>query len=70
MSLIRFLFFFFSFSFFAFDRFFKKLTDLEFFISNVRLFHSFMHYRKKVLLKDFVIDKRGLLTETDTDLKR
>ena len=49
--------------------FFKVLTDLEFLISTVRLFHSFMQYGIKVFLKDFVLDKRGLITEADTDLK-
>ena len=28
-----------------------------------------MQYGKKVFLKDFVPDKVGLITETDTDLK-
>ena len=28
-----------------------------------------MHYGKKVFLKYFVLDKRGLITEADTDLK-
>ena len=49
--------------------FFKVLTDLEFLISTVRLFHSFMQYGKKVFLKDFVLEKRGLITEANTDLK-
>ena len=49
--------------------FFKALTDLEFLISTVRLFHSFMQYGKNVFLKDFVLDKKGLITEADTDLK-
>ena len=49
--------------------FFKALTDLEFLISTVRLLHSFMQYGKKVFLKDFVLDKEGLITEADTDLK-
>ena len=47
---------------------FKALTDLEFAIQTVRLFHSFMKYGKKVFLKDFVLNKRGLITEVDTDL--
>ena len=54
--------------FFAFN-FLKALTDLEFLISAVRLFHSFMQYEKKVFLKDFVLDKEGSITEADTDLK-
>ena len=49
--------------------FFKALTDLEFLISTVRLLHSFIQYGKKVFLKDFVLDKEGLITEADTDLK-
>ena len=28
-----------------------------------------MQYEKKVFLKDFVLDKEGLITEADTDLK-
>ena len=28
-----------------------------------------MQYRKKVFLKDFVLDIGGLITEVDTDLK-
>ena len=28
-----------------------------------------MQYRKKQFLKDFVLDKQGLITEADTDLK-
>ena len=48
---------------------FKALTDLEFLISTIRLFHSFMQYGKKVFLKDFVLDKGGSITEADTDLK-
>ena len=47
----------------------KALTDLEFLVSVVRLFHSFMQYAKKVFLKDFVLDKEGLITEADTNLK-
>ena len=50
--------------------FFKALTDLEFVIQTVRLFHSFMKYGKKVFLKDFVLDKRDLKTEVDTDLNK
>ena len=49
--------------------FLKALNDLEFLISTVRLFHSFMQYGKKVFLNDFVLDKEGLITEVDTDLK-
>ena len=49
--------------------FFKALTDLEFLISTVRLFHSFMQYGKKVFIKGFVLGKEGLITEADTDLK-
>ena len=49
--------------------FLKALTDLEFLISTVRSFHSFMQYGKKVFLKDFVLDIGGLITEVDTDLK-
>ena len=41
----------------------------EFLISTVRLIHSFMQYGKKAFLKDFVLDKGGLITEADTDLK-
>ena len=48
---------------------FKALTDLEFLISTVRLFHLFMQCRKKVFLKDFVLGKGGLITEVDTDIK-
>ena len=55
--------------FLALINFFKVLTDLELLISTVRLFHLFMHYRKKVLLKDFELDKSDLITEADTDLK-
>ena len=50
--------------------FLKALTDLEFLISTVRLFHSFMQYGKKVFLKDFILDKEGLITEADTDTDR
>ena len=58
-----------SFLFFSlFINFLKASTDLEF-ISTVRLFHSFMQYEKKVFLKDFVLDKEGLITEANTDLK-
>ena len=28
-----------------------------------------MQYGKKVFLKDFVLDKEGLITEADTDFK-
>ena len=49
--------------------FFKALTDLEFLISTVRLFHSFMQYGEKVFIKGFVLGKEGLITEADTDLK-
>ena len=28
-----------------------------------------MQYGKKVFLKDFVLDKKSLITEADTDLK-
>ena len=49
--------------------FFKALTDLEFLISTVRLFHLFMQYGKKVFSKDFVLDKEGLITGADADLK-
>ena len=51
--------------------FLKALTDLEFLISTstVRLFHSFMQYGKKIFLKDFVLNKEGLITEADTDNK-
>ena len=42
---------------------------IEFLISTVRLFHSFVQYGKKVFLKDFVLDKEGLITEADMDLK-
>ena len=59
-----------SFLFFShFINFLKTPTDLEFLISTVRLFHSFMQYSKKVFLKDFVLDKEGLITDGDTDLK-
>ena len=60
-----------SFLFFShFINFLKAPTDLEFLISTVRLFHSFMQYGKKVfLIKDFVLAKEGLITEADTDLK-
>ena len=59
-------------SFFFFSHlviFFKALTDLEFLISTVRLFRSFMQHGKKVFLKDFVLGKEGLITEAATDLK-
>ena len=46
----------------------KILTDLEFLI--IRLFDSFTQYRKKAALKDFVLQKMGLITEADNDLKR
>ena len=49
--------------------FLKALTDLEFLISTVTLFHSFMQYEKKVFLKDFVLDKECLITEGDMNLK-
>ena len=49
--------------------FLKVLTDLEYFFLTVRLFHSLMQYGKKVFLKDFVLGKEGLITETATDLK-
>ena len=42
--------------------FLKAPTDLEFLISSVRSFHSFMQYGKKVFLKDFVLDKENLKT--------
>ena len=29
-----------------------------------------MQYGKKVFLKDFVLDKEGLITDGDTDLKK
>ena len=48
---------------------FKILTDLEFLVSTVRLFHSFMKYRKNVFLKEFLLGKKGLITEADTDIK-
>ena len=50
-------------------KFFKALTDLEVLISTVRIFHLFYPNRKKVFLKDFVLDKEGLITVADTDLK-
>ena len=28
-----------------------------------------MEYEKKVFFKDFALDKRGIITEADTDLK-
>ena len=59
--------FFFFFSYLVI--FFKALTDLEFPISTVRLFHSFMQHGKKVFLKHFVLGKEGLITEADTNLK-
>ena len=49
---------------FLFFDFFKVLTDLEYLILTVKLFHSFMQYGKKIFLKNFVLDKRA-----DTDLK-
>ena len=49
--------------------FLKVLTDLEFLVSTVRLFHLFMQYGKKVFVKDLVLDKESLITEFDTDLK-
>ena len=49
--------------------FLKALTDLEFLISTVRLFYLFMQYGEKLFLKDFVLDKEGLITEADMDLK-
>ena len=49
--------------------FLKALTDLEFLISAVTLFHSFMQYGKKVFLKDFILDKECLITEGDMNLK-
>ena len=59
-----------SFLFFLhFINFLKAATDLEFLISTVRLFHSFMQYGKKVFIKGFVLGKEGLITEADTDLK-
>ena len=56
------------FFFFAFN-FSKALTDLEFLISTLRLFHTFMPCGKKVFLKDFVLEKGDLITDADTDLK-
>ena len=61
-------FLFFQFFFFQID-FFEVLTDLEFLISTVRLFHSFMQYGKNVFLNDFILGKRGLITGADTDIK-
>ena len=54
--------------FLAFDRFFQSI-DLEFLVSTGRLFHSFVQYGKKLFLKEFVLDKKGLITDTDTYLK-
>ena len=45
------------------------LIDLAFLISTVRLFHSFIQYRKKDYLNDFVLDG-GLTTEVEADRKR
>ena len=50
-------------------KFLKAPTNLEFPISTIRLFYSFMQYGKKVFLKDFVLYKEGLITEAYTDLK-
>ena len=50
-------------------KFLKAPTDLEFLISIVKLFYSFMQYGKKVFLKDLFLDKKGLITEADKDLK-
>ena len=69
LRILTFLFLFFCFSHLI--KFFKALTDLEFLILTQRLFHSVMQYRgKKVFLKDFVLDKGGLITEADTNLKK
>ena len=51
---------------FAINYFFKALTYLEFLILTVR--KSFMQYGK-IFLKNFVLDKEGLIIEVDTDLK-
>ena len=49
--------------FFAFDRFFKNTNRFRIsYFNSLRLFNSFMQYGKKVFLKDFVLDKRGLKT--------
>ena len=46
------------------------LIDLAFLISTVRLFNSFIHYGKKDLLNDFVIEGKGLTAEDEAYLKR
>ena len=51
------------------DYFKKQITDLEFLILTVRLFRSFIQYGEKVFLKDFFLDKMGLIIETDADFK-
>ena len=54
-----------SFPLFASNWFFKIQTDIEFLIS----YYSIDLPNKKVLLKNVVLDKRGLIIEADTDLK-
>ena len=53
---------------FTFNYFFKALPDLEFLILTVKKSFMFMQYGK-IFLKDFILDKEGLIIEVDTDLK-
>ena len=46
------------------------LTDVEFLIPTLRLFHSFIQYGKNVLLKDFVLVATGLIIQADDDRNR
>ena len=44
------------------------LTHLKFLISTVRLFHSFIRYRKKDFLNDFILEGKGVVAEVKADL--
>ena len=45
------------------------LIDLAFLVLTVRLFHSFIQYRKNNFLNDFVLEGKGLMAEVEADLK-
>ena len=46
------------------------LTHLKFLISTVRLFHSFIRYRKKDFLNDFILEGKGVVAKVKADLNK
>ena len=45
------------------------LIDTAFLISTVKLFHSFIQYRKKDFLNNIVLEGKGLIVEVEANLK-